>query len=220
MKKIASVIIFLAIQSSIAQIKVACIGNSITRGAGIENRAKYNYPTQLQNILGEAWEVKNYGVSGRTMLKKGDHPIWKEEKFKEALAYKPDVVIIKLGTNDSKHFNWKFKEDFQKDYQAMIDTFKQVSNPVFFICLPVPVYGYKWSIDSLTMVNEVMPMTLEVAGDNNLIVIDLFNPLLNKKDLFPDLIHPNAHGASVIAGVITKYLIAALPEIVEVKMQK
>lgn len=33
-------------------IKVACVGNSITYGAGISNREKNSYPAQLQYYLG------------------------------------------------------------------------------------------------------------------------------------------------------------------------
>ena len=35
-----------------AQIKVACIGNSITAGSGIKNRDKDSYPSVLNQMLG------------------------------------------------------------------------------------------------------------------------------------------------------------------------
>lgn len=203
-----------------AQIKVACVGNSITYGSGIKNREKYNYPKQLQNILGDAWLVKNFGVSGRTMLKNGDYPLWKEETFAKALRFNPDVVIIKLGTNDSKIQNWEHKSEFISDYQAMIDTFTQVSNPVIFVCLPVPIFGNRWNIDSAIVVNEVTPMIQQVAAENQLPAIDLFTPFIDKNDLFPDQIHPNAHGAAVMAGVISRYLLANSYLITERKMRK
>lgn len=47
-------------------IKVACVGNSITYGAGISNREKNSYPAQLQYYLGDDYEVRNFGSNGAT----------------------------------------------------------------------------------------------------------------------------------------------------------
>ena len=66
-------------------------------------------------MLGRGYEVRNFGFSARTMLMKGDHPYMKEQMFQDALKYNPDIVVIKLGTNDSKSFNWKYKADLPKD---------------------------------------------------------------------------------------------------------
>src|SRR6266478_2934092 len=82
------------------KIKVACIGAGITEGATLENRKTQSYPAQLQTMLGEGYEVVNYGVSGCTMLRKGDKPYWNMPAYKEALAYKPNIVLIDLGGND------------------------------------------------------------------------------------------------------------------------
>ncbi len=191
-----------------AQIRVACVGNSITFGSGIENREQYSYPAQLQTMLGKGWEVRNFGVSGRTMLKKGNQPLWEEEAFANALAFKPNVVVIKLGTNDSKDFNWKYKEDFVSDFQAMVDTFQSVSDPLIFVCIPVPVFGDRWNIDSTVMVEEVNPRIMQVAASNDLMTIDLYHPFLGKPELFPDLIHPSGHGAALMAGIIASHLLA------------
>ena len=106
------------------RIKVACVGNSITEGSGIVESMRY--PSQLQKLLGENFEVRNYGLGGRTLLKKGDYPYWQEEKYKEVLAWVPDIVIIKLGTNDSKPQNWIYAEDFIADYRAFIQSFKKL----------------------------------------------------------------------------------------------
>ena len=105
-------------------VRVACIGNSITFGAGIKNRSRDSYPSVLARMLGDNYWVKNFGVSARTMLNKGDHPYMNEPAYKNALAFNPNIVVIKLGTNDSKSFNWKYKADFMKDAQNMINAFK------------------------------------------------------------------------------------------------
>ena len=56
------------------RIKVACIGNSITYGYGLPDRTTQSYPAQLQKMLGESYQVENFGKSGATLLNKGHRP--------------------------------------------------------------------------------------------------------------------------------------------------
>ena len=55
-------------------IKVACVGNSITQGVGVKDQKKDSYPAVLGRLLGDGYEVHNFGFSGRTLLNKGDRP--------------------------------------------------------------------------------------------------------------------------------------------------
>jgi len=103
---------------------VACVGDSITYGAGIADRLNDSYPAQLQRILqpyDPAWRVDNYGVSGATLLRQGDLPYIRQGAYTSAQTCNPDVVIIKLGTNDSKPRNWQYKSSFISDYCTRID---------------------------------------------------------------------------------------------------
>lgn len=100
-------------------VKIACVGNSITYGAGIANREKNSYPAQLQYYLGENYEIRNFGQNGTTVLTQGDHPYVQTKVYKDSKEFLPDIVLIKLGTNDTKPQNWKYKEQFAKDYQAL-----------------------------------------------------------------------------------------------------
>ena len=88
-------------------VKIACIGNSITYGAFIPNREKNSYPAQLQAYLGKDYEVRNFGVSGSTLLSKGDFPYINTHAYMDSQKFLPDIVLIKLGTNDTKPQNWK-----------------------------------------------------------------------------------------------------------------
>jgi acyl-CoA thioesterase-1 len=181
-------------------IRIACIGDSITYGYSIKNRSKDCYPAQLGRMLGQKWQVRNFGVSGATLLKKGDLPYWNQQAFKDALAYNPHVVIIKLGTNDTKPQNWKYKDQFAADYTNMIDRFAELpSNPRIWICQPVPAYGEQWGISETRIKNEVIPLINRIARSKHVPVIDLYGPLSGKPELFPDQIHPNAEGAYDIA---------------------
>ncbi len=193
---------------SITPTKVACVGNSITFGAGIENREKDSYPSVLGRLLGETYEVINFGFSGRTMLRKGDNSYWNEQMFQDALAYNPDIVIIKLGTNDSKPYNWKYKDEFEKDYGDFVDAFKNLpSKPKIFICKPVPAFKINFDIRDSIIVYDIIPIIEKISKDKNVEMIDLYKPFEGKEILLPDGIHPDEAGAALMAKVIYKAII-------------
>lgn len=184
-------------------VRVACIGNSITFGAGIKNRSRDSYPSVLARMLGDNYWVKNFGVSARTMLNKGDHPYMNEPAYKNALAFNPNIVVIKLGTNDSKSFNWKYKADFMKDAQTMINAFKGLpSQPKIYLCYPSKAYLTGDGINDDIISKEILPMIKKLAKKNDLSVIDLHTAMDGMPELFPDRIHPNEKGAQVMAKAV------------------
>ncbi|NNG11355.1 MAG: SGNH/GDSL hydrolase family protein, partial [Arenibacter sp.] len=211
LKRILLILFFLPLATINAQetkkIKVACIGNSITFGYGIKDRLKNAYPEQLARMLGEEYEVKNFGISGRTLLSKGNMPYIETQAYKNALAYNPDIVIIKLGTNDSKDFNWVYKDDFEADYLKLLESFQKLdSKPSIYPCLAVPVYKKGRKISAEVVTNEVNPRIREIAKEQGLKLIDLYTPMLGKGKMFPDAIHPNGEGAGEIAKIIYENL--------------
>ena len=202
---LASLFLLLNVFAAMAQsdIKVACVGNSITEGSGLQQ----TYPQVLQELLGEQYEVRNYGMGGRTLLKKGDFPFWNEAKYEEVLAWNPDIVIIKLGTNDTKPQNWKYKDEFVKDYVAFIKSFKKLpSKPKVYIANPVPVFEDKFGISKEVMDNEVLPAVKKIARKTKVEIIDLYTPFLGKADLTYDGIHPNDAGAALLAKQVYEVL--------------
>jgi acyl-CoA thioesterase I len=181
-------------------VKVACVGDSITWGAGIDRREQNCYPAVLAKLLGAHFDTRNFGVNGATLLKNGDGPYWKTGAFKEVTDWQPDVVIIKLGTNDSKPQNWSHKDEFAGDLRAMLDHFASLrSKPKVWLCLPVPVYAEHWGINEPVVKGEVIPLIRLVAKERNLPVIDLHTALSDHPEFFPDQIHPNAAGAALMA---------------------
>ena len=187
------------------KIRVACVGDSITYGAAIKNRAENNYPRQLGKLLGDKYEVRNFGVNGATLLKKGDKPYWKLTALKRATMFKPHVVIIKLGTNDTKPRNWKHKARFADDLRAMIDHFTALpSRPKIFLSTAAPVVRDRWGINEKTVKGELIPLIAKVAAKEKLTVIDFYAALAGKPEFFPDGVHPNAKGAALMAAAAKK----------------
>jgi lysophospholipase L1-like esterase len=197
-------------------VRVACLGDSIVYGSQLANREQNNWPVVLGRMLGAGWDVRNFGVSGATLLKKGNLPYANQKAYARALAEKPDVVVISLGTNDSKRptasvtnavNNWQYKAEFAADYKEMIAAF-QATNPAVkvYVCIPVPAYPGRWGINDTTIREEISPLIREVAHDTGATVIDLYTPLSGKRELFPDTVHPNVAGARLVAAAVYRAL--------------
>jgi acyl-CoA thioesterase I len=208
MKKLSLIVVFSIILTGCAeqQTRIACVGDSITEGAGIILQDKYSYPAILDSLLPEKFQVLNSGRSSTTLQKKGDFSYWNTKEFYNLFAFNPDIVLIKLGTNDTKPQNWD-KESFEKDYQALIDTIRTMkSSPQIILCIPVPVFATKWGINDSTLVAGVIPVIENIARKNQLKMIDLYTPLKTKHNLFPDDIHPNESGTELIAKIIADFI--------------
>jgi acyl-CoA thioesterase-1 len=190
-------------------VRVACVGDSITEGTGIADR-KMTYPAQLAVLLGGEWQVGNFGVSGSTMMNSGDKPYQKEGKFREAVALKPDVVVIKLGTNDSKPHNWKAaKEDFSKDSKLLLAAFREANPKVrIFLCTPAPAFPENFGIRESIIAAETIPLIRALAAEEKLPLIDLHEVLKDPPEFFKDKVHPDAAGAGVIAAKVAEALTA------------
>lgn len=189
-------------------IRVACIGNSITDGMGIDMRDLRSYPANLQTLLGDGYLVKNFGVSARTLLNKGDYPYMKEQAWKDAQAFQPNVAIIKLGTNDSKVKNWKYGNEFAHDLQQMIDSLRALpSKPAIYLCSPIPA-AYIWGMQDSVIVKEIIPILKKCAKKNKLTFIDLHTEFSNAdgKQVQSDGVHPTAEGATQIAKILAPYI--------------
>ncbi len=181
-----------------APVRVACVGDSITQGSGAAKGK--SYPSQLQSLLGDAWVVGNFGVSGRTLLKKGDFPYWKENAYQKALAFKPDVVIIMLGTNDTKPQNWKHEAEFVADYTELVKSFQNLeSKPKVYVCRPCPVpEPGNFGINEAGVQEQIKRLDA-LAAEMKLGVIDMHAALADKPQLLPDRVHPNTEGAGEMA---------------------
>ena len=187
-------------------IRVACIGDSITDGHGIDLRTVNGYPAQMQGMLGDGYFVKNLGVSARTMMDSGDYPYMNELAWQDALAFQPDVVVIALGTNDTKTHNWVNKKYFTNDLQKMIDALKALpTNPRIFVCTPPPALKDSWTI-SEKGIEELIPMIQKAVKKNKLAgVIDLHEAFSGQENLIQeDGIHPTQQGARRIAEIVAK----------------
>jgi len=111
-----------------------------------------------------------------------------------------------LGTNDSKPQNWAHKGEFVQDYLDLIAEFRDhmPKDGKVYVILPVPVTRVNFGITPDVMNNEQRLMLFEIIQKSGAEVIDLYTPLMDRSELLPDGVHPNAEGLSIMAQVISR----------------
>ena len=205
-------------------IRVACLGDSITFGVGAD--AGWSWPEQLDRMLGDGWDVRNYGHSGATVNKEEKHTIWSQEEYKQALAFHPDVVLIMLGSNDTKPDYWAKKDQFPVLYRQLAGTFRKLSSqPRIFCCTPPFVAkNGAFGINEAGVREEVV-MLQALAAEEKLGLIDVHAATENHAELFKDNVHPLTEGATAIAravyqGLAGKDWAGAIPPLEAAKKDK
>lgn len=187
-------------------IRVACVGNSITYGTGIEDREHFSYPVQLQKMLGYKYVVGNFGKPGATLLRHGHRPYFEQNEFKEAMRFRGDIVVIHLGINDTDPRNWpNYRDEFVTDYLALIDSLRSVNhNARFIIARMTPIaHRHPRFISGTKLWHTEIQQAIEtVAKVSGAELIDFHAPLYPYPNLLPDAIHPNAEGAGILARTV------------------
>ena len=197
---VAAIIISLAlivVFSGAGATRVACLGDSITQFS--------TYPDELQTLLGTSYNVKEFGVSGSTVLINSFTPYLDQREFQKAKEFLPDIVIILLGTNDARADYYHSIDNFVADYEQLVrDVQALESKPKIFLVTPPPLFENNLHLSNANLLEGVIPSIKQVAEDLGLTIIDVYTPLSGHPEYFPDGVHPNNDGASIIASEIYK----------------
>jgi len=192
----------LAIPADGPKLKIACVGDSITAGVGASGRDA-NYPSLLGDFLGPRVDVSNFGESGATLLKNGNSPYWQRPSYASSAQYAPNVVIMMLGTNDSKPVNWATHSgEFGRDAAALLEYYKNLpTHPRLFVCTPPPVAGSAYDIAE-GPVEQEMPILRQVAAQEGATVIDVHDLMPDDLTYFVDGVHPDNAGYVQLASAV------------------
>lgn len=186
--------------------KVLCVGDSITYGQGVmKSRETESYPALLAGELGEDYQVLNYGLCNRTLLAEGEMPYVAEDFAAESLEEDADIVIIMLGTNDSKKKNWN-AEKYEEEYINFVRSYQNMeSAPEVYVMMPPAVFAKvedEGDCDDTVVREEVVPIVSRVAEETGAGLIDLYSLTESHPEWFADGLHPNAEGNRAIAEAI------------------
>ncbi len=193
----------IALPKAAAKVKVACVGNSITYGTGIQDREHDAYPAQLQRMLGDAYEVGNFGKPSATLLAHGHKPYFQQPEWAAAKAFHADIAVIHLGINDTDPRNWpNYRDEFVTDYLHLIDTLRQANPQVrILVARLTPIRHDHWRFTSGTKLwhDEIQQAIETVARVSGAELIDFHAPLYPHPDYSVEGIHPNPAGARLLA---------------------
>lgn len=186
--------------------RVACVGDSVTYGCLVPGQPWNSYPRALGRLLGKGYCVGNFGYSDRTAQKSGDRPYTAEKLYRRSLDLQPDIVLLMLGSNDTKAHNWN-AESCYNDLCGLVDSYRSLdSRPEVYLLVPPPMYTFfgkvPWELRSDVLENELVPMYREIAEKKNVPLIDIHGAFENMRELFTDGVHPNAAGARLLAGTV------------------
>ncbi len=190
-----------------AKIRVACVGDSITQGVFVDQSVRWT--TVLQSDLGPRYDVENYGVSGTTLIKSGDSPYWKQPALAQAITFQPNIVLIMLGTNDSKPQNLPAHPgEFQPDLKALIAQFTALpTHPKVWLVQPIPVVADGLAgITEPVLAGTIRPAIRQVAQQTKCQVIDLVPLLAPHPEDSLDHVHPNPAGHKIIGDAVAAAL--------------
>jgi len=139
----------------------------------------------------------------------GYMPYVNEDFATESLAVDADIVIIMLGTNDSKPMNWN-AEQYETEYAEFVQTYQNMeSSPEVYIMLPPRVFledTDNGNCNNATLTKEVIPAIKRVAEKTGANLIDLYTVTEAHPEWFADGLHPNAAGNQAIAQAICDIL--------------
>lgn len=214
-------------------VKVACVGDSITFGSGI-NEPKKTYPYYLGILLGKDYEVKNFGNPGKTA---GDYPSQKSrarwygdtKEHQEAIKFQPDIFICNLGINDTGA--WWNGNEFKTGFDTLLQQWKQSNEKAKFFGwgLLGPDYRGPKGVDNFP--GNVYSPVFEYSGQDNgsaknrgeaekiiknsahsvkMQLFDAYTPLANHPEWYKDGLHPTEEGAKKIANVTYATLVKHL----------
>lgn len=190
-------------------MRVACVGDSITRGTFVWRRKINAYPAQLQVMLGERFCVRDFGVNGHAVQRTADRSYWASGAFESSAAFRPDIVLIMLGTNDSRGDNWKGLGAFTGDYRDLAVHYRSLeSHPAVWLLTPPALFRLgrrtkvRYRMDEQA-IWEICGAIEDIARDSGCGFIDVNAVTAEHPEAFRlDGVHPGVAGARLIARTV------------------
>ena len=204
-------------QYDFSQMKIACLGDSITAASNLENEenyTQYSYPTVLGEILG-AGEVVNLGIGGSSIGR-----YWADayvERYMQ-IPEDTDIIIVMGGTNDGfcvsdnefGNLNERKSNTFCGDLNELMKGLREnYPQAVIFFATPLPnvLHDYLMSEKEYLLPQRYFADAIRtIAREYGIETIDLYNSnILDSHDAnivaqyMPDGVHGNHEGYRLIA---------------------
>jgi len=189
---------------------IVFVGDSISVGAGasVPVNGYTKLVTNTLNKQNKGYEFKeiNLALSGSTLVDQ----LWPKPNssaypyvLEKVIRSNPDIVVIQHGTNDNA--GGSSIGQFLWSYRQVVRTIKETFPQTRIVCMTIcPSWGISSSTKGwLTQANVGIQ---EIAAMENTLLAHTNFELKNRKELFPDGIHPNDEGHRVMAKSVIKAL--------------
>ena len=191
------------------RIRVSCVGDSLTYGSGvIKTREVDSYPAKLQKKLGTSHLVSNFGLRNATASADGDLPYIDSAQYQKSLESEPNLVLLMLGTNDSKTYNWNAKS-YEEGIKSLVQTYKNLdTNPTVYLMISPYCFSLdgsdiaEYQVQPKVVAGKIKDIVEKVAAEEGVEVIDLYSVTVGKEEHYRDGIHFDAEGYKIIADYI------------------
>ena len=172
------------------KIKVACVGDSLTDGFCSTNGNKSDtaYPAYLQGLLGSKYSVRNFGKTSMTLMKNTNKSYWNTTEFSDSLVFEPDIVIIMLGSNDSKTWD---EAAYREDAIALVNEYKALkTNPRIIFAISPQCFVTGGTDITAEKMQFVVEVQRALVVENGWETVDMYEKTVDRKDLYhSDLLH-------------------------------
>lgn len=183
-------------------IRVATVGDSLTYGYGLDDRVQDAYPSILAERLGSHYQVLNFGLSGRSLQSTTDYPYFSEKNAQLSLESEADIVIIMIGTNDTRAPYWH-KERFVKEYGEMIDRYQAMSSqPDMYLVVPPYIPTSRFGLNNNLIKMELQVIIPTIAKERGLGCINLYPLTEGHLEYYSDGLHLTPLGNRLVADTI------------------
>lgn len=204
-------------QHDFSQMKITCLGDSITAASNLENEedyTQYSYPSVLGELLG-AGEVVNLGIGGSSIGR-----YWADayvERYTQ-IPEDSDIIIVMGGTNDGfcvsdnefGNLNVRAQYTFCGDLNELMKGLREnYPQAVIFFATPLPnvLHDYLMSEKEYLLPQRYFADAIRtIAREYGIETIDLYNSnILDSHDAnvvaqyMPDGVHGNHVGYRIIA---------------------
>jgi len=157
-------------------------------------------------MLGDGFCVHNFGVNAHAAQRAADFPYWGSEAFVASTEFRPEIVLIMLGTNDSRGGNWRGVDAFRADYRDLALHYRHLaSNPAVWLMTPPTLFRLgrstkvRYGMDDDAL-REICGVVESIAAGIECGLIDVNAATANHPEAFRfDGVHPGGAGATLIA---------------------
>lgn len=190
-------------------LTVACVGDSLTFRRAYEAEEIHNYPEFLANMLGDGYDVTNYGEAGACVRQDGNYPYENLRVYRHSVKSEADILIIMLGTNDVWEHNWQDAERFKEEYVRLLESYLQSEQiPEIYLCTLPKIYqqdGTTLDTGVGERIELLSNVIREVAEEYGCEIIEMNQvTALHPEWYEEDCLHFSNEGAKGVADIISK----------------